>query len=264
MGQRATVTGVNFRSGYPSTLGEKVASGLILRFGTIDCVNDNLACFKDGLGDSGSFLDVGGHRFYVAITKPFPEEVTDMSNPLYNAGSSCSESSDLGTMVNVLALGDEEGGDSSRAVCPPLECLLPPEQAAPLPEQDIVDDATMNLCTPLDRAIDPVQVAEALEQTRIALLGKAADIEDTRHRVSSTLHEFYATQGLVLVGEACDVTTAPCCGSKQASGAAGIAAKSRPSGARPNQLRSEQERWKSPHPAVRQPWPTPSRPSSRS
>jgi hypothetical protein len=134
MGQRAIATGVNFQLGYPSTLSEKVASSLVLRFGTINCVNDNLTSFEDGLSDSGSFLNVGGHRFYIAITKPFLEEVTDASDPLCDAGSSCSESSDLGTMVKVLALGDEAGGDSSCATRPPLERLLPPEQAVPLPE----------------------------------------------------------------------------------------------------------------------------------
>jgi hypothetical protein len=66
MGQRAATTRVKFRPGSPSTLGEKVASGLVWRVGTFDCVNDNLACFKEGFGDSGSFLDVGGHRFYIA------------------------------------------------------------------------------------------------------------------------------------------------------------------------------------------------------
>jgi hypothetical protein len=66
MGQRAAMTRVKFRPGSPSTLSEKVASGLVWRFGTFNCIGDNLACFKDGFGDSGSFLDVGGHRFFVA------------------------------------------------------------------------------------------------------------------------------------------------------------------------------------------------------
>jgi hypothetical protein len=86
-------SGVKFRSGPSSALGEKVASGLVWRFGTFDCVNDNLAYFKNGLDDSGSFLDVGSHRFYVA--KPFPEEVTDVLDPLSDGGSSCGESCDL-------------------------------------------------------------------------------------------------------------------------------------------------------------------------
>jgi hypothetical protein len=82
-----------------------------------------LACYEDGFGDSDSFLDIGGHRFYVA--KPFPKEVTDVLGPLSDGGSSCSESCDFGTMVEVMALGDEEGGDSSCPARPPLECLPP-------------------------------------------------------------------------------------------------------------------------------------------
>jgi hypothetical protein len=100
-----------FWSGSPLTLGEKVASSLVLRFGILNCINDNLACFENGFDNSGSFLNVGGHRFYVTVTKPFPGEVTDFSDPLYDAGSSCSASNDLGAIIEVLALGDEEGGD---------------------------------------------------------------------------------------------------------------------------------------------------------
>jgi hypothetical protein len=79
MGQRAVATGVKFWSGPSSALGEKVASGLVWRLGTFDCVSDNLACFKNGFSNSGSFLDVGSHHFYVA--KPFSEEVTDVFDP---------------------------------------------------------------------------------------------------------------------------------------------------------------------------------------
>jgi hypothetical protein len=106
------------------------------------------------------------------------EEVTDILNPLGDKGSSCSESSDLGTMVEVMALGDEEGGDSPRPARPPLERLLPQEQNAPLPEQDALDIAVVNLRAPLDHVINPVQVAEALEQTRLVLLSKVAEDED--------------------------------------------------------------------------------------
>jgi hypothetical protein len=123
VGQRAAVTRVKFRPGPSSALGEKVASGLVWRFGTFDCVSDNLACFKNGFGNSGSFLDVDSHRFYVA--KPFLEEVTDVFDPLSDGGSSYGESSNLGTMVEVMALGDEEGGDSPRPARPPLERLPP-------------------------------------------------------------------------------------------------------------------------------------------
>jgi hypothetical protein len=189
---------VKFWSGSPSTLGEKVASVLVWRFGTFDCISDNLACFEDSFSDSGSFLDIGGHRFYVA--KPFPEEVTDMLDPLCDAGSSCSESSNLDTMVEVMALGDKEGGDSPRPVRPPLERLLPQEQDAPLPEQDASDIAVMDLRTPLDHIVDPVQVAEALERTRLVLLSKVAEDEDDRCRMSTTLREFYDVHGVAPAG----------------------------------------------------------------
>jgi hypothetical protein len=65
-----------------------------------------------------------------------------------------------------------------------------------------LDVAIMDLRAPLDLTIDPVKAAEALERTRIALLGKAADIEDNRRHMSSMLREFYATQGSTLAGEA--------------------------------------------------------------
>jgi hypothetical protein len=124
------MTGVKFWLGSPSIAGERVTFGLVWRFGTLDCVSDNLACFKNGFGDSGSFLDVGGHRFY--IVEPFPEEVTDVLDPLSDGGSSCGESCDFGAMVEVMVLGDEEGGNSPRSACPPLERLPLQEQNAPL------------------------------------------------------------------------------------------------------------------------------------
>jgi hypothetical protein len=151
-----TATGVKFQPGSPSILGEKVASGLILMFRTIDCINNNLACFEDGFGDSRSFLNVGGHHFYIAVTKPFPKEVTNVSNPLCDTSSSCSESNDLGAMVKVLALGGEEGGDTPRSARSPLERLLPQQEAAPLPAQDTLDVTIVDLHAPLNHAIDPV------------------------------------------------------------------------------------------------------------
>jgi hypothetical protein len=99
VGQSAAASGVKFWPGPSSALSKKVASGLVWRFDTFNCVSDNLSHFENGLGNSGSFLDVGNHRFYVA--KPFPEEVTDVFDPLCNGGSSCSESSSLGAMVDV-------------------------------------------------------------------------------------------------------------------------------------------------------------------
>jgi hypothetical protein len=186
-------SGVKFWLGPSSALGEKVASGLVWRFGTFDCVSDNLAYFGDGFGSSGSFLDVGSQRFYVA--KPFPEQWTDVFDPLSDGGSSCSESSNLGAMVEVMALGEEEGGDSPRPERPSPERLLPQEQNALLPEQDTLDISVVDLRAPLNRVIDLARVAEAQEQTRFVLLGKVAEDEANRCRASTTLNEFYDVRG---------------------------------------------------------------------
>jgi hypothetical protein len=149
MGQSAAASGVKFRPGPSSALSEKVTSGLVWRFSTFDCVSDNLAYFKNGLDDSGSFLNVGSHRFYVA--NPFPEEVTNVLDPLCDTDSDDSESIDLCTMVEVLALEDDGGGDPPRSARPPLERPPPQEQDLPPPERDMLDAAITDLRAPLDR-----------------------------------------------------------------------------------------------------------------
>jgi hypothetical protein len=58
-------------------------------------------------------------------------------------------------MVEVMALGEDEGGDSPRPERPSPERLLPQEQDAPLPEQDTSDVSVVNLRAPLSRVIDP-------------------------------------------------------------------------------------------------------------
>jgi hypothetical protein len=199
VGQRAAVTGVKFLPGSPSTLGEKVTSVLVWRSGTFDCISDNLACFKNGFGNSSSFLDVGSHRFYV--TKPFPEEVTDVLDPLCDTGSDCSESSDLCAMVEVLALEEDGGSEPPRTARPPLECLPLREQDLPPLERDVLDSAITDMRAPLDLTADLAKLTEDLEQTRRTLLKEAIGVEDTHRRVLSTLHEYNTAQGYTPAGD---------------------------------------------------------------
>jgi hypothetical protein len=198
MGQRAAATGVKFRPEPSLALGEKVASGLVWRFGTFDCISDNLAYFKDGLGDSGSFLDVGSHRFYIA--KPFPEEVTNVLDPLYDIDSDGSESSGFCTMVEVLALEDDGGGDPPCSAHPPLERPPPQEQDLSPPERDVLDAAIMDLHAPLDLTADPVKISEHLERTRRNLLKEAIGVEDTHRRILSMLYEYNTAHGFTPAG----------------------------------------------------------------
>jgi hypothetical protein len=193
------MTRVKFWLGSPLTLGEKVTSGLAWRFGTFDCVSDNLACFKDSFGDSGSFLDVGSHGFYIA--KPFPEEVTDVLDPLYDTGLDCSESSDLCAMVEVLALEEDGGSDLPRTARPPLKRPPLREQDLPPPEWDVLDSAITDLHAPLDITADPAKLTEDLERMRLTLLKEAIGIEDTHRRILSTLHEYNSAQGYTPAGD---------------------------------------------------------------
>jgi hypothetical protein len=158
-----------------------------------------LACFGDGFGGSGSFVDIGSHCFYVA--KPFPKEVNDILDPLYNAGSDCSESSDLCAMVKVMALEEDGGGDLPRSACPPLERPPLPKQDLPPPEWDMLDAAITNPRAPLDLTADLAKLSEDLERTRRNLLKEAIGVEDTRRPILSTLHEYNTAQGYTLAGD---------------------------------------------------------------
>jgi hypothetical protein len=193
------MTRVKFRPGSPSILGEKVASVLVWRFDILDCVSDNLACFKDGFGDGSSFLDIGGHRFYIA--KPFPEEVIDVLGPLCDAGSDYSESNDFCPMVKVLALEEDGGGDLPRTARPLLECPPPLKQDLPPLERDVLDAAITDLCAPLNLTADPAKLTEDLERTRRTLLQEAIGVEDTHRRVLSMLHEYNTAQGYTPAGD---------------------------------------------------------------
>jgi hypothetical protein len=98
-------------------------------------------------------------------------------------------------MVEVLALEEEGGGGQPRTARPPLERPPLPEQDDLLPERDILDSAIMDLRAPLDLTADPAKISDNLEQARVALIGNAVDIDDTRRRVNSMLPEYNTAQG---------------------------------------------------------------------
>jgi hypothetical protein len=103
-------------------------------------------------------------------------------------------------MVEVLALEEGDGGGQPRTARLPLERPHLPEQDASPPERDILDSAIMDMRAPLDLTGDPSKIAKNLEQARVALLEKAVDIDDTRRRVNSTLHEYNTAQGYTPAG----------------------------------------------------------------
>jgi hypothetical protein len=201
VGQSAVASGVKFRTG-PS--GEKVTSGLVWRFGSFDCVSDNLSYFENGFGNNGFgnngfFLDIGSHHFYIA--KPFPEEVTNVLDPLCDADFDDGESSNFCNMVEVRALEEDGGGGLPRSARLPLERPPPPEQDLLPPERDVLDAAITDLRAPLDISADLVKVSEDLERTCLNLLKEAVDVDDTHRRVLSTINEYNVTHGFTPAGE---------------------------------------------------------------
>jgi hypothetical protein len=64
-----------------------------------------------------------------------------------------------------------------------------------------LDSAIIDLRAPLDLTADLTKIAENLEEARITHLGKAVDIDNTRRRVNSTLHEYKTAQGYTLAGD---------------------------------------------------------------
>jgi hypothetical protein len=58
----------------------------------------------------------------------------------------------------------------------------------------------VDLRAPLDHIVDPIQVMEALEWTRLILLSKVAEDEDARRRMSTPLCEFNDAQDVMPAG----------------------------------------------------------------
>jgi hypothetical protein len=64
------------RMGPASVSGERVSSGLVLRFGSLNIIHDNTSCFAGGIPQGGDIIAFGEHRVYVVTTpEEYPREV---------------------------------------------------------------------------------------------------------------------------------------------------------------------------------------------
>ncbi|KAE8782886.1 DNA mismatch repair protein Mlh1 [Hordeum vulgare] len=77
MGWAATSAGVTFRAGPFTPSGERVAHGLVVRYGAFDCVNDNARHLENAdFPVDGSIIAFSSHRIYVAVaTNSYPTKV---------------------------------------------------------------------------------------------------------------------------------------------------------------------------------------------
>ncbi|KAE8793003.1 hypothetical protein D1007_32384 [Hordeum vulgare] len=68
MGPAATLAGVTFRAGLFTPSSERVAHGLVMRYGSLDCVNGIARRLEDAdFPIDGSIDSIGSHRGYVAV-----------------------------------------------------------------------------------------------------------------------------------------------------------------------------------------------------
>jgi hypothetical protein len=89
MGPAAVLAGVFIRTGsIIASFGERVVFGLVQRFGSLDFVSNKAGCFGNRpLPRSGSFINFGAHKVYVAIDTAcvYPAKVHVAADPLLSA-----------------------------------------------------------------------------------------------------------------------------------------------------------------------------------
>ncbi|KAK1686625.1 hypothetical protein QYE76_047473 [Lolium multiflorum] len=182
VGPSASAAGVSFRTGHTTTTGERVASGLIWRFGSLDCVSDNAGCFADRpFPVGGSVISFGGHDVYVATVAPprYPREVLRYASPPPGAGASNTLASPC-VVQEVMATGDEYVTKTTRVRGPNLECNVDGDasgsgpKAPPPPSR--LEEVRAKLSTPLTAGADPTTIEADLEAHRQLPLKQAEEV----------------------------------------------------------------------------------------
>ncbi|KAK1616962.1 hypothetical protein QYE76_022479 [Lolium multiflorum] len=177
VGPSASPAGVFIRTGLTITTGERVASGLIWRFGSLDCVSDNAGCFADRpFPAGGNVISFGGFDVYVATVAPprYPREILRCASPPPEAGASLSTASPC-VVQEVMATGDDAGDKSTRVRGPELERTAKDAGAsgsgpkAPAPPSRL-DEVRAKLSSPLTAGADPSAIEKDLETHRQLLL----------------------------------------------------------------------------------------------
>ncbi|KAK1695823.1 hypothetical protein QYE76_012520 [Lolium multiflorum] len=173
VGPSASAAGVFIRTGLTTTTGERVASGLIWRFGSLDCVSDNAGCFADRPFPAGgniisrrptSTSPPSHHRATRAIlcaAQALPLEPAPASPP---APASCRRSwppahaGDKSTRVRGPRVGAHQQGFRRRS-----------GPRAPAPPSRL-DEVQAKLSSPLTAGADPSSIEKDLETHRQLLL----------------------------------------------------------------------------------------------
>jgi hypothetical protein len=188
MGLSTAATGVLFRTGSFAASSENVASGLVLRFGSLDCITDN-ATFPQG----SSIIHFSDHHVYVVVvSEEYPSEVLTFSDPPPIGGDTYDCSIDPCTYAEVMMAGS--GDHSCR---PPLErTTYGAGTSSQVPVAGILEIVVQNLGTPIDLSVDPATAASELEATRQCILEEALEVAAAKRQLETTLREYNSAHGL--------------------------------------------------------------------
>ncbi|KAK1612691.1 hypothetical protein QYE76_036364 [Lolium multiflorum] len=197
VGPSASSAGVFIRTGLTITTGERVASGLIWRFGSLDCVSDNAGCFADmPFPAGGSVISFGGFDVYVATVAPprYPRQVLRCASPPPRAGTSAPASP-----AEVMMAGEELPTKNPRTRGPNLERNVDPNASGSGPKEppppSRLDEVRAKLSSPLTAGGDAATVEADLEAHRQLLLQQAEELAAAKRQLEITQREYEHAHG---------------------------------------------------------------------
>ncbi|KAK1556165.1 hypothetical protein QYE76_016724 [Lolium multiflorum] len=207
VGHSASSAGVFIRTGLTITTGERVASGLIWRFGSLDCVSDNAGCFADRpFPAGGNIISFGGFDVYVATVAPprYPREIVRCASPPPGAGASLTTASSC-IMQEVMTTGNDAADKTTRIRGPALErnkdagASASGAKAPPPPSR--LDEVRAKLSTPLTPGADPTTIEKDLEEHRQLLLKQTEELAAAKRQWEISQREFNRAHGLTPAGD---------------------------------------------------------------